>query len=346
VYVDLVSNTQELYPPETPCTAVPCEDNFSNETNLDPGQNNEGWGLVSVAKRSLGGPFGGSKSVDATHGNLDTGDANGAAAQAFASADMAAASGGGKKPKPLAAYLFQPLSLRLTAFSSERSNLHGHVSIFDGKPGGQNTKTIAIRTLRGVSPDGTSAWFTWTPKKKGLHHLYAVIQNTTGTTPLGDLIVRVRPAPGDLNEDGRVDRHDLNMLQRDLKKAVAESACGDECDLDGDGKITQKDADLMAQLCDSQACAFQSVEYVGGASPEEPDMRAIRQADDADSAVFLAAHPEDREAISSADHVATTQLYKAELERKQGLHSIQYWYKGKPVTSGPFAKQTTAIAKR
>jgi hypothetical protein len=50
--------------------------------------------------------------------------------------------------------------------------------------------------------------------------------------------------------------------------------------------------------------------------------------------------------MSSADHAATTQLYKAELEPKQGLHSIQYWYKGKPVISGPFAKQTTAIAKR
>ncbi len=346
VYVDLVSNTQELYPPETPCTAVPCEDNFSNETNLDPGQNNEGWGLVSVAKRSLGGPFGGSKSVDATHGSLDTGDANGAATQALASADMAGATQGRENPKPLVAFLFQPLSLRLTAFSREHSNLHGHVSIFDGKPGRRNSKTIAIRTLRGVSPDGTSAWFTWTPKNKGLHHLYAVIQNTTGTTPLGDVVVNVRRAPGDLNEDGRVDRHDLNMLNRDLKKAVAGSACGEECDLDGDGKITQKDADLMSQLCDSESCAFEHPEYVGGASPHEPDMREVRKADDTARANFLAAHAEDTETVSNADQVTAAQLYQPEVQRKQGLRSIQYWYKGKQVTSGLFAQQTTAIAKR
>jgi hypothetical protein len=216
VYIDLVSQTPELHPPETPCTALPCEDNFSNQTNVDPGQNNEGWGLVSVAKRSEGGPLSGSRSVDATQGSLDTGDANGTATQAFASTDMAAARRRYRRPKPRVAFLFQPLSLRLTAFSSEHSNLHGHVSIFDGEPSRGNT--IAIRTLRGVSPDGTYLWFTWTPKEKGLHHLYAVFQNTTGTTPLGDLIVRVRRAPGDLNEDGRVDRHDLNMLNRDLKR--------------------------------------------------------------------------------------------------------------------------------
>ena len=51
VYVDLISNTDELYPPEPACTAIPCEDNFSNENNVDPGQNNEGWSLISVAKR-------------------------------------------------------------------------------------------------------------------------------------------------------------------------------------------------------------------------------------------------------------------------------------------------------
>ena len=123
---------------------------------------------------------------------------------------------------------------------------------------------------------------------------------------------------------------------------MAESACGDECDLDGDGKITQKDVDLMARLCDSQDCAFARAEYVGGASIAEPDMQAVRNADDSAAAAFLNTHPEDREALSSADHVTGAQLYKSELERKQRLRSIRYWYKGKPVLSGSFAHAQTA----
>lgn len=343
VYVDLVSNTQELYPPETPCAAVPCEDNFANENNVDPGQNNEGWSVISVAKRLSGGPLGGRSEALPTHGTLDTGSANVNAAQEFGSAVETANRKTPKRPKPpkkpqpLVAYLHQPLRLRLTAFSSTLSNLHGDVSIFDGKPDARNSTTIAAKTVHGVSPDGTSTWFTWTPRKKGPHHLYAVIHKATGITPLGEVVVNVRRAPGDLNEDGRVDRHDLNMLTRDLNKTVAARACGEECDLDGDGKITQKDADLMAQLCDSESCAFATMEYVGGPSSAEPDMRALRSEEDAASAAFLTAHPEDKELMSSSDQATGIQLYRAELQRKQSVRGIHYWYKGKPVTSGPFA---------
>src|SRR5262249_11654633 len=254
VYVNLISNTSELYPPEPACTAVPCEDNAGNEQTIDGGQNNEGWGLISVAKRLSGGPLGACGSAYATHGSLDAGIPSGKAAQTVGSGVEAASRK--TKSKPLVAYLFQPLPLRLTAFSSAVSHLHGQVSIFDGKPGGRGTTTLAIKTLHGVTPDGTFTWFTWTPKNKGQHHLYAVMQNTTGSTLLGDLVVKVRRAPGDLNEDGRVDRHDLNMLGRDLGKKVEESACGAECDLDGTGTITARDQQLMAQLCDSEGCAF------------------------------------------------------------------------------------------
>jgi Dockerin type I domain/FG-GAP-like repeat len=348
VYVDLVSNTDELYPPEPPCMAVPCEDNFTNENIVDPGQNNEGWSLISVAKRQLGGPLGGSSSAASpTHGTLGTASTNrGSATPVALTAAKDATARAPKRPKPLLAYLLQPLPLRVTVFSSELSHLHGHVFIFDGKPGDPKSTTIAIKSLHGVTPEGTSSWFAWTPKTKGLHHLYAVIQNTQGLTPLGDIVVHVRRAPGDLNEDGRVDSHDLNMLQRDLKKDVAASACGAECDLDADGVITQKDGDLMSQLCDSGDCAFAHAEYVGGVSPEEPDMRTTRQMDDTARANFLAAHAEDNEVVSNADPVVPAQLYRTELQRKQSLRDIQYWYKGKPVTSGPLARQTAATAKR
>jgi hypothetical protein len=344
VYVDLISNTDELYPPEPACTAIPCEDNFSNENNVDPGQNNEGWSLISVAKRLSGGALGGPSSSEPNHGTLGVGTANASPIQLAANIEGNDACC--RRPKPLVAYLFQPLPLQLTAFSDAVSHLHGYVSVFDGKPGAPKSTTIAIKTLHGVTPQGTSAWFDWTPKKKGPHHLYAVIQNTAGIKPLGDVVIHVRRAPGDLNEDGRVDRHDLIMLERDLHKTVAESACGEECDLDGDGKITQKDVELMAGLCNARDCAFARMEYVGGASPSEPDMRATRSADDASTAAFLAANPGDKEATSSADHIPTTQLYVAELQRKQSLRSIQYYYHGKPVTQGPFAQGNAVVAKR
>jgi hypothetical protein len=339
VYVELLSKTQELYPPEKACTAVPCEDNFSNEINVDPGQNNEGWGLISVAKRVNAGPLGGLRAVNATHGSLDMGGATGTATQALASADETADRRGWKKPKPLVAYLFQPLSLRLTAFSSAPSNLHGHVSIFDGKPGARKTKTIAIKTLHGVNPDGTSSWFTWTPNKKGPHHLYAVIQNPTGTTSLGDVVIYVRRAPGDLNGDGRVDRHDLNMLNRDLGQEVAGSACGETCDLDGDGKVTDKDMQLMSALCDAADCAFGHIEYVGGKSPEEPDVREVRKSENTATAA-------NAELLSDLDSAKESELYKAELQRKESLRSIRYYYRGKPVTAGPFAQPAPALAER
>jgi hypothetical protein len=102
----------------------------------------------------------------------------------------------------------------------------------------------------------------------------------------------------------------------------------------------------MTQLCDSQSCAFATTEYVGGTSPSEPDMHEIRKADNVATTAFMAANPEDKETMSSADDVPGPQRYQEELQRKQGLRSIQYWYKGKPVTSGPLAKQTTALAKR
>lgn len=247
------------------------------------------------------------------------------------------------------AYLFQPLSLRLTAFSNAQSNLSGQVSVFDGKPGARNTKTIAIKTLQGMTPDGTSSWLTWIPRTKGLHHLYAVTHNTTGVTPLGDLAIYVRRAPGDLNGDGRVDRHDLNVLTRDLGKKVADSACGEACDLDGDGKITAKDLDLMSQACDSADCSFRSIEYVGGMSPDEPDMREVRQTEDAAFSAFHQRAPEIGEVESSETgevESSETALFQAERQRKQSLRSIRYYYRGKPVTQGPLAQGSVTAAKR
>ncbi len=343
VYVDLVPNNNNvLNPLERPCTSLPCEVSFNspNEKDVDGGQNKEGWGLISVAapKPNLLGASETNAIATPTSGSLSADSPSALQTLNSTSATAAAA------PSAVA-YLHEPLHMRITAFSNAVSTIYGYVTIYDGKPGARGTTTIAGKILLGLQPDGSSAWFDWTPRTIGPHHLYAVTFTAKGEQALGYLIVQVRRAPGDLTGAGRVDRHDLNILHRDLRKSVAESACGEQCDLDGDGMITQKDANLMMQLCDSPNCAFEKIEYVGGASPLEPDMRTVRAADEAATAAFKATNPDDAKLLDRAAPITTAQLYHSELNRKQALRSVQYYYRGKPVTRGPYAAWQTAMGK-
>ncbi|AMM41862.1 protein containing DUF333 [Candidatus Desulfofervidus auxilii] len=60
---------------------------------------------------------------------------------------------------------------------------------------------------------------------------------------------------GDLDGDGDVDRDDLNILLADRNKTINDSACGEACDLDGDGVITVLDARKLVLLCTRPRCA-------------------------------------------------------------------------------------------
>jgi hypothetical protein len=377
VYVVLDSGNDpsvELNPAEPPCTQVPCEDNAANEgangtfSTLDPGQNNEGWALMSVGPPNAGLLGGvrknGLSSVARTELSAVT-PATNATASASAVADQDTDHrkkkshdgdhGKKKRRDMLIAYLHQPVDLRVTAFSNAPSSLYGEATVYDlgvrrGSPSAATLKespAIAGKYILGTQPQGSSSWFDWIPQTKGVHHLYAVVQNADGTRPAGELYVYVRRAPGDLNGDGRVDRHDLNMLNRDLGKTVAESACGEACDLDGDGMITEKDGKLMSQLCDSAGCTSRFIEYGGGSeSPEELDMREVRKSDEAARAEFATENPENSDLLSDLDsQTKESQLFAAERQRKESLRSIRYYYRGKPVSAGPFAEQYTAIAK-
>lgn len=331
VYVDLISSDpkNEIYPAEPPCTELPCENALAIETNVDPGQNNEGWSLISVNAPAQGLQAGspGVPAPDAT--------------QLALGSDTPLL--GGPEGNFLAANLLRPLPLRLTAFGTTPTPLHSYVSIYDGKPGEPGTQMIAAKVVQGLSPDGATVWHNWTPSTLVPHHLYATVQNSNGAQPLGDLIVDVQRSVGDLNGDGRVDAHDLNILALDLGKSVADSACGAACDIDGDGQITETDSILMSNLCDSQSCAFAAAEYVGGeASPLEPAMQTLRAADLAARTAWFAAHPEASKTLYSAPLVSNGLVaYQQELERKTALHSIQYYYKGNPVTTGSLAPWPT-----
>jgi hypothetical protein len=61
--------------------------------------------------------------------------------------------------------------------------------------------------------------------------------------------------PGDFDNDGDVDRDDLNILLQDRNMDVAASTCGSACDLDGDGMITVLDARKLFLMCTRTRCA-------------------------------------------------------------------------------------------
>ena len=374
VYVVLDSGSDpsvELYPTEPACTQVPCEDNAGNEgamgtfSTLDPGQNNEGWSFISVGPPNstlLGGRQKDAQTsvteTELTAVNSTTMSSKSAAA--FWQQEAKSYHGRhhrrhhGARNEKLTAYLHQPLYLRLTAFGKSDSRLWNHAIVYDlgarrksPTPASLRKATmIAGKYVPGSGADGSSVWFDWTPRTKGLHHLYAVIQNPEGTQTTDELYVLVRRAPGDLNGDGRVDRHDLNMLSRDLGRATRASACGENCDLDGDGTVTAKDMKLMSRLCDAADCAFNQREYVGDKSPAEPDMRAMRNSETTALAAYAAQDADDLQAADTNGQTNEAQLYQAELQRKDSARSVRYYYRGKPVATGPHAQPSTTVAKQ
>jgi hypothetical protein len=222
------------------------------------------------------------------------------------------------------------------------------VAIFDGKPGTPGSKTIAAKIVRGVRSESAHTWHDWTPTAIGPHHLYSRVNEPGKHQAASDLLVEVVRAPGDLNADGRVDTHDITMLDRDLGKSVADSACGSECDLNGDGKISQTDKTLMTNLCESTQCAFASVYYADGRITEmEPDMRAVRAQDFAARTTWLAVHPEHAGRVSqTTPQIIGLSAYQQELARKQSLRSTRYWYKGAAVTKGALAPKAAIPAAR
>jgi hypothetical protein len=63
------------------------------------------------------------------------------------------------------------------------------------------------------------------------------------------------PPAGDIDDDGDVDKDDLEDLLVDRNFTVDTSECGRPCDFDGDGKITALDARKLATLCTRPRCA-------------------------------------------------------------------------------------------
>jgi hypothetical protein len=123
---------------------------------LFPGQNNEGYGLVTIQTPGSHCAPGFDADVSLRKNSLTAQDAV------------------SKKIRDDNPRLFvnQAARLRLRVFSDKPHGLYTHVLIYDGKPK-KGGKLIADKIIHNGNPDGATVWFDWVPTEPGKHILYA-----------------------------------------------------------------------------------------------------------------------------------------------------------------------------
>jgi|LGVF01.1.fsa_nt_gb hypothetical protein len=86
--------------------------------------------------------------------------------------------------------------------------------------------------------------------------MLAVANEVSGTTTLFEIDTSLLPEldPGDLNNDGTVDREDLAIIRNYLRRPASVFP---ECDIDGDGVITVRDGGKLARMCECPCCRCQ-----------------------------------------------------------------------------------------
>jgi len=149
---------------------LPCRDlsetDYAAKQCIDPGQNNEGFGYVTVARPALsagpGQPLDADISMD--DWGLATLDASGTVVNG-----------------PLEAQYGQPIPVRITIHSDTRSQEHRQVLVFDGDPAAGGVAIAGKMVFAGsTAPEGSSVWFDWMPPTVGPHILYAVVTEMSG----------------------------------------------------------------------------------------------------------------------------------------------------------------------
>lgn len=275
LYVNLGYAGTETNPPQAPCTSLPCNDlctlaNSNNpciapDLNRDPfapGQNNEGYGYIEVepAASSLAAvyrPF---------LSDVFTDDSS-----------LSAIVHGRTLSHVVVALKGHPIRLRLRAKASVREPRHQRMKLMDRELRQRDAKHLAGKLLLGVSPSGSSVYHTFHPSRVGLHRLKLELREQpddllrgNNTDELTALVFRV---PGDLNGDSSVDLHDLDFLRQNRGRPVLLSRCGYPCDLNQDGFISDRDAELLVDLCNDAECAAPA----GSQAVEASTVRALNR---------------------------------------------------------------------
>lgn len=128
---------------------------------IDPGQNNEGFDYITIAKAavqagSAGGP---GADISMAVGDISVLDAGGALVS-----------------NTLRTPIGQPLQIRVTVLTDKPGTDYRQIMIFDGDPSGSGLAIAGKRVFVGsLAPEGNSVWFEWVRNSVGPHRLYAVV---------------------------------------------------------------------------------------------------------------------------------------------------------------------------
>ncbi len=164
----------EIYESEDPNRQYPGVDRDGNPlpVGVDPGQNNEGWGLAELYMPLVSQPPGVGRAPQA---------------KLLKDALAARARNGKLKTKEVTAEFGQPIELRVDVQSDVTDPGYYTVLLYDGDPL-QDGELIAQKFVRGLSAQtGRFVWLGWIPTRLGRHDLFAqVIEPDGAPTPSND----------------------------------------------------------------------------------------------------------------------------------------------------------------
>jgi hypothetical protein len=187
-----------------------CSFTSASSPPCNPGQNNEGWGLLTVLTPPAGTPIGpacntvslavaGPKSAVGLESVAGSRSLRAQQADPAPAADLslgpdafaAKAADGTLHSGTVTAALGEPMRLRVAVSSDQDLAAHGLLSVFDGAPG-EGVETIAMKQVQGIAKGSDRyVWLDWQPRSTGRHELHAVISERREDPVPGNNVARL-----------------------------------------------------------------------------------------------------------------------------------------------------------